>query len=504
MTERQSLIVSTTHGKLAGVEAGGVRYFRGIPYAAPPTGKLRFRPPEPHRGWTGVRPAHAQAPIPPQMPSRLRNVLGDYALPQSEDCLTLDITTPSLGRNNGSAPVLVWLYGGAFVTGGTAVPWYDGTSFARRHGIVFVSLNYRLGALGFLSHPELGPGNAGLHDQFTALQWVKENIAEFGGDPDKITLAGQSAGAISIFALLATSGTAPLFRQAILQSGRFNSLSPKAQMESVGEAFLHRAGMSANALRNLPVAEIVTLQTAFIRENAEFAVTSTPFRPGIDEEFVPNNPLQAAISGAKDKPLILGWTHDELLAFFAHDPAVRKATPDQINGALRRHWDDNWREAYSFARARAPGASIEQLLALAVNEATFAGATVAFAESLADANNAPWLYRFDWSAPENPVQACHCVELPFVFNNTAKWQPPMHEGANLRKRRALAQVVHDTWASFVDKHNPNHTDLPVWSRYELQSRRTLRIGIIIESVSDLAGVADRTRARPARISLANR
>lgn len=495
------LIVSTRSGRVEGVARSGAHAFLGIPFAAPPVGPLRFRPPAPHPGWTGVRPATASAPIPPQNPSRLRNVLGDYVLPQSEDCLTLDVIRPA--NLSAPAPVLVWLYGGAFVTGGTAIPWYDGTGFAANHGIIFVAPNYRLGAMGFLAHPDLGPGNAGLRDQVSALRWVRDNIAEFGGDPERVTVVGQSAGAMSVFGLLAHAPAAPLFHQAVLQSGRFNSLASKEQMDAAGEAFLATADRRPEALRALPVDELLALQGKAIRENAEFAVTSTPFRPAADGEYVPKDTLAAAVEGARGKCVMLGWTRDELSAFFADDPQVAAAGPAQIAAAFERHWGDNAEAGMAFVKARAPGGAVPRTLALGVNECTFAGSTVAFAEALAEISP-PWLYRFDWGAPSNRFAATHCVELPFVFDNTEQWYPPMHEPADAAERKALAGVMHGAWASFARNGDPQHEGLPDWRPYTRPNRTTLRIGSVIEPVSDLAGLSNPKRPWPASIALPTR
>ena len=497
-SQSRSLIVSTTLGRVEGAPGEGVIAFRGIPYAAPPLGPLRFRPPAPHPGWTGVRETRAPAAVPPQNPSRLRNVLGDYDLPQNEDCLTLDVIRPA--DLDQPAPVLVWLYGGAFVTGGTAIPWYDGTAFAAQHGLVFVAPNYRLGALGFLAHPELGPGNAGLRDQVAALEWVRDNIAEFGGDPERVTVMGQSAGSISVFGLLAHAPATPLFHQAILQSGRFNSLASRETMEGSGESFFASSGLSADALRALPIDQLLALQGQAIRENAQFSVTSTPFRPAADGEHLPLETFQAAVEGARGKRIMLGWTRDELSAFFADDPQIASATPAQIDEAMKRHWGGNWAEGAAYIQARAPGSAVARTLALAVNECTFAGSTVAFAEALATVS-APWLYRFDWGAAGNRFAATHCVELPFIFDNTAQWYPPMHEPSSPEERRALALVLNHAWASFASAGNPQHERLPSWAPYTRPERSTLRIDTVIEPVGDLAGLSHPNRPWPTSVPL---
>ena len=197
--------------------------FRGVPYAAAPVGELRFSPPQPAPPWQGVRDATQDGPIAPQGRSRLAHVMGDFERPQSEDCLTLNIWTPA--ADSAKRPVLVWIHGGAFASGSGSLPWYSGERFAANGDVVVVSINYRLGALGFLCLPGVSDGNLGLLDQVAALRFVRDNIAAFGGDPDNVTVVGQSAGAASIAILMTMPPARGLFRRAILQSTPFGRMS---------------------------------------------------------------------------------------------------------------------------------------------------------------------------------------------------------------------------------------------------------------------------------------
>src|SRR5829696_6547352 len=194
-------VATTDCGTLRGTHEQGVAVFRAVPYAAPPVDTLRFKPPARPAPWTGERDATVDGPIAPQGPSRLRAAMGDFSYPQSDDCLTLTIWTPS--PDAARRPVLVWLHGGAFISGAGSLPWYSGATMARRGDVVVVGVNYRLGALGFMHLPGVSLPNLGLLDQFAALEWVSRNIAAFGGDPDNITIAGQSAGGFSVLAMLA-------------------------------------------------------------------------------------------------------------------------------------------------------------------------------------------------------------------------------------------------------------------------------------------------------------
>src|ERR1041384_2546722 len=214
-------VVRTTAGELRGASENGIAVFRGVPYAAAPIGELRFQPPQPVPGWQGVRDATKDGPIAPQGRSRLAHIMGDFERPQSEDCLTLNIWTPApAGKKR---PVLVCIDGGAFASGAGSLDWYSGERFAIDGDAVAVSINYRLGILGFLCLPGVSEGNLGLLDQVAALRFVRENIAAFGGDPDNVTVVGQSAGAASIAILMTMPAVNGLFRRAILQSTPFTA-----------------------------------------------------------------------------------------------------------------------------------------------------------------------------------------------------------------------------------------------------------------------------------------
>lgn len=477
-------------GELAGAREDGIAVFRNVPYAAPPVGSLRFRPPQPPAPWSGVRPADANGPISAQRPSRLARALGPHPLDVSEDCLTLTIWTPA--ADDAKRPVLVWLHGGAFLTGGGSLPWYDGGVFARRHGVVVVGVTYRLGALGFLTVPDASPGNLGLRDQIRALEWVRDNVAAFGGDPAQVTLGGQSAGAISTFALMASPLTRGLFRRAILQSGSATYLPDRAAALNNGRAFLDFAGCTAADLATLPLERILDAQAAQAKASAGLANPATPFRPHVDGEVVPDEPLAAALERAGDLDVLIGWTRDEMLAFYANDPAVENLSDLDLGDLVHKACGSTHAEVLHEARFRRPGGRPAELLDLAVDDALFCGSAVLFAERAAGTKPVH-LYRFDWSAPANPFGACHCIELPFVFDNHAVWDAPMLAGGDAREMAALGRVVNAAWAAFVRTGNPEHEGLPYWPRYRAPERATLRIDRQVEVAGDLAGVG---RGRP--------
>src|SRR6266480_5949943 len=239
-------IVETRYGKVQGSEQGSLSVWKGIPFAQPPTGQRRFRAPQPPEPWTGVLDATKFGPMAPQVQEAPESMIGaDRAVeqrPMSEDCLYLNIWSP--GADQEKRPVMVYIHGGAFTLGSASDPWYDGTSFAATHNIVVVSLNYRLGILGFVYLKDLAgadanyTGNCGLLDQIAALEWVRENIAAFGGDPDQVTVMGESAGAISIGTLLGMPAAHGLFQRAILQSGAGSDLTTRSRATNVAQALL--------------------------------------------------------------------------------------------------------------------------------------------------------------------------------------------------------------------------------------------------------------------------
>jgi para-nitrobenzyl esterase len=304
---RASPVVHTEDGSVEGVAVAGGYAFRGLPYAAPPIGDLRWRPPQPPASWRGARDASQYAPSCPQPPNLFRP-----PGPESEDCLYLNVSTPTL-RHHAERPVLVWIHGGGFTEDGALN--YDGTTLAA-DGIVVVTINYRLGALGFLAHPALasrpgGPaGNYGLMDQQAALRWVRSNIAEFGGDPDNVTIAGQSAGGVSVLAHLVSPHSRGLFRRAIVESGAFalNQIS-LSQAEAFGETFAAQAGcqdQTAECLRRVTVATLVK----------EFPGAAIP---GVVDGKVLTESIGAALAAGHfaHVPILNGVNHNEEWIFVA-------------------------------------------------------------------------------------------------------------------------------------------------------------------------------------------
>src|SRR5580658_697883 len=455
-------------GRLKGVAHDGVVAFKGVPFAEPPVGDLRWRPPQPAKAWTGVRQASeygadcAQKPFP-----------GDAAplgVQPAEDCLYANVWIPE-SRTGKKLPVMVWIYGGGFVNGGSSPAVYDGSQFAKR-GVVFVSFNYRVGRFGFFAHPALskespdGPlGNYGYMDQIAALKWVRRNIEAFGGDPGNVTLFGESAGGGSVMTMMTSPMAKGLIHKGIIESGGGRTLllgvryldrtgptgTPSA--ESVGVAFAKKAGIEGEdsaalaALRKLPADAVV--------DGLNMASMGTPTYSGpkVDGKVVIESPVEAYAAGRGAKiPVIVGAnsadigfprgrTIDELLAPFGADREKAKAAYDPAGSA----------------KFREIGVAIasDQMM---VEPARYT------ARSIAALGRAAYLFRFSYVAESMRKQwpgAPHATEIPFVFDTVAA-----RYGKDLADAdRATAEAANAYWVNFAKSGDPNGPGLPEWPAY---------------------------------------
>jgi para-nitrobenzyl esterase len=461
-----SPIALTSSGALRGVTEQGVCVFRGVPYAAPPVGPLRFARPAPVAPWSGERDATRHGPVPPQPASRLRAAMGDFNAEQGEDCLTLTITTPAVDRRR--RPVLIWLHGGAFWTGAGSLEWYSGAPLSRHGDLVVVGVNYRLGALGFMHLPGVSEPNLGLRDQFAALEWVVREIEAFGGDPDNITVAGQSAGGLSVLALLAHPSSRLLMRRAIIQSAPFGRmLRPLAAAEQIAESMQRTLGISRrDEWFSVSAQAINEAQLAVARGMASFATTTPVFIPVIDHDLLGEDIMSAALAGAAQRDVMVGYTRDEMAAFFAPDERVRQASPEQVRDLFSRVFGGSADEAITEYRQRARGDDPASLLGAMLGDASFGAGVHQFAERLSALGRPAWVYRFDWAAPGNEFAACHCCEIPFMFDTLSAWQAPMLAGGEPQSMVRLAAQMRDAWVAFATRGDPSHAGLPSWPRYE--------------------------------------
>ena len=454
-----SPIVRTGGGLVRGAGAAGVDSFLGLPYAAPPTGNLRWRAPQPAAAWTGVRDATTFGPSCPQAPS-------PFAPPGqfSEDCLYLNVYTPAARSSFGGRPVLVWIHGGGLEQDGARD--YDGTKLAA-DGVVVVTINYRLGALGFLAHPALAShgaaGNYGLMDQQAALRWVQRNIARFGGDPGNVTIAGQSAGGLSVLAQMVSPGARGLFQRAIVQSGTFAlNQRPLAVAEAAGETFATAVGcadQSAACLRSAPVSDLV----------ANFGVEI----PGVVDGAVLTQPIGTALARGQFArvPVINGITHDEELLFVdglkltvSQGTNIPLAAP--LDGS-ETTYEADIAQALGVSPARAAAIAAvyplsanptrpDEVFGLAVSDASFACPALQVDRQTAARGVPTYAYQFnDDAAPGFGLgQATHGAELPYLFDLP---NSPVVLNAG---QQALAASMRTDWASFAGTGNPSSRALP--------------------------------------------
>jgi len=482
-------IVEISSGSLRGVREGDLAVFRGIPYARPPLGALRFRAPEPPMAWTGVRDARAAGPACLQPPDLVSSMLGFETLPASEDCLTVNVWAPA--ADGARRPVLVWIHGGAFVVGSGSRRLTDAAALAQRGDAVVVSCNYRLGAFGFLYLGEHGGDalgavpNAGLLDQIAALEWVRREIGAFGGDPDRVTVFGESAGAVSVAALLALPPARGLFRRAILQSGAANLVAPAARAAGVAAAVLRELGIEPPqlaALRDVSAARLLEAQIRVIMAPPRDA-GGLPFQPVVDGDVLPRDPFELVRDGgARDVAVLIGTTLDEMKLFDLMDPKARELDDDRllrrcertVGAARGRAAIDRYRALRS---ERGAATTAPDLWSALESDRLMRAPAMRLAELQAAVQPAVYAYLFTWSSPfaDGALGACHALDIPFVFGtlDEPRIAPFAGDGPDAQR---LAYQMQDAWIAFARGGDPNHDGLPNWPRYERTRRSTMLLG----------------------------
>jgi para-nitrobenzyl esterase len=475
-------LVEVAGGTLRGVESEGVVSLKGVPYAAAPVGALRWAAPQPAQPWDGIRDALEFGPSCPQPAERPDGWAGETK--EDEDCLYLNVWTP--GIDGGRRPVMVWFHGGGYAIGSGSWPLYDGAALARRGEVVVVTVNHRLGVLGYLYLAELGgpelasSGNNGMLDLVASLEWVRDNIASLGGDPANVTIFGESGGGAKVSTLHVMPRARGLFHRAVVQSGPGLYVQTPDAAHETSSHLLARLGIEARPtaleeLRALPVERLLEAQRELAPRPA--AGSDRPpgggmggFSPVLDGVAVSPHPAQAFAHGtAVDVPVLIGRNNDEGTLMMAGDPIL--TDPDRLDeaGLVQRlaAFGDRAESLLAGYRSAYPDATPLDLL-IAIRSDAFMGlGTARFAEKKLKGSKAPvYMYRFNWAA--GPLRSGHGFEIAFVFDNVH--EPVMHPSAS---RAELADRMSEAWIAFARDGDPNHAGLPKWPAYSFDERATM-------------------------------
>ena len=473
----QSGIIDTKYGRVEGYREENIRIFKGIPFAAPPVGDLRWKSPQPPAAWKGVKKCTAFSASPIQAePVPFLCWSKEFIAPPSplsEDCLYLNVWTGASSASE-KRPVFVWIYGGGFISGSAGCAIYDGLEYAKK-GIVFVSINYRVGALGFMAHPELtkegngSSGNYGLMDQVAALQWVKENIAAFGGDPSNVTIGGQSAGSISVYSLIASPAARGLFHRAIAESGGiFGSfqMSTLEEGEKTGIALQQRLHAdNLKAMRSLPADSILS---------ASPGMSGLHFGPVRDGVFLPGDFYKAFSEGKFNSVNFLGgWVTDEMTMF-----GVKKISKEKFIQTVKEEYGDKAEKLIDLlphADSSEASASMQEL-----RELSF-GVTSPY--MMSRYNSRPvYSYEFSHVPAEKPgfpnYGAFHTADVPYALDNLHTWDRPWRASDYSTEKSMSAYFI-----QFIRTGDPNVAGLPRWEPYK--TGMTLEIGDSISQRKNL-------------------
>lgn len=503
-----SPVVETSHGKVRGIlEEGGTFEFRGIPYGASTAGANRFMPPQRPEPWTGVRDVLEYGPQAPQISGQFfpdesqseivrqfAQFFGTHDVPnvQSEDCLYLNVHSPGLDGNR--RPVMVWLHGGGFSGGGASGSRNDGTNLASRYDVVTVSFNHRLGSLGYthlggLDADFAHSGNVGQLDQIAALQWVRDNIERFGGDPDRVMIHGESGGGGKVNTLMAMPDAKGLFHRVINQSGSANYVPTADDAGDLAERLLAELGLAANQLKQLqevPAERIVNAATQL--EMRARGLGRRGFVPTAGTVDLPDQPAVAIANGSARIPLVTGSTkHEAALQLTRGGAALDKLTDAELEQRVDGMFGDKSKELLEGYRANHPDYSAGDLLIRIMSDRTRMG-SITLAESHIKGGGAPtYAYLFAWESPVLPhLKSAHGIDGTFYFDNT--------ETVDIAKGRpdaqALARRASAAWTNFARFGDPNAAGMPLWPEYTLADRHTMVLSQELRVVSDPMG-ADR-------------
>ena len=497
LTATLSPVVEIASGKLRGAVAGGIHAFKGIPYGAATGGANRFRPPQPVAPWAGTRDALDYRGRAPQSPaqakrrSEMDGILGPLdTTHETEDCLTLNVWTPSL---DGKRPVMVWLHGGAFAYGSGNRAVTEGANLARRGDVVVVSVNHRLNICGYLHLEDIGgarfagSGNAGSLDMIAALEWIRDNIARFGGDPACVTIFGESGGGGKVSALLVMPAAKGLFHRAAIQSGAAVRFTTRERANALADAVAKRLG-GVDKLADVPLAALLG---AIIPASKAAGARAYPlldrydFGPVVDGTVVAQHPAEPSTSPLGDAvPLMIGGTAREA-SLFLDDDAVwhRTLTEEQLRERVAAVAGPDTAAALALYSERMPGTSPADRLIAALTGSNFSVRTWLYAERRAARGGAPiYHYSLEWASPfaGGRMGAHHAMDLPFVFDTTEV--PLSTKGADGAPE--LAAAMSASWAAFARTGSPANPAIPAWPAYTPATRATMLFDARCRAVDD--------------------
>lgn len=482
-------VVETTSGRIRGVIQAGTHTFRGVPYGASTAGSNRFMPPHKPEPWSGVRETFQNGPTAPQMSGPPNPLILNHKEPtvQGEDCLVINIFTPGL-KDGRKRPVMVWLHGGGFASGAGSAHSFDGTYLARSGDVVVVSVNHRLNIFGYLYLADAGggkyadSGNAGLLDVVAVLEWVRDNIVQFGGNPGNVTLFGQSGGGLKISTLLAMPPAKGLFHKAIIESGSALKGIHREEANKTTERILANLGLQANQVDELQKLPVDRLLAAI--DNRGLATGTAPFNlgPVVDSRALPRDPFDpSAPDISADVPLIVGSVNTEGTFFTPPDSPLFTLDEEGMRARLLPRFGEATDKLIELYRKETPNASPSKIYFL-IN--AFPSAAITLAERKFAQGKAPvFMYLFTWETPVEGGKrhSPHTIELPFVFNNVLEQPEEVGNGPELQP---LADKVSGAWTAFARTGNPNTAGAPKWLAYTANERATMIINSEWKLVND--------------------
>jgi para-nitrobenzyl esterase len=458
-------VVDAPAGRLQGAAEDGLLVFKGIPYAAPPVGPARWKPPSPAQHWSETREATQFGPACFQPNPRSTNLYADPPAATSEDCLSLNVWTPKGARN---APVMVWIHGGSLTSGASSEAIYDGARLARK-GMVVVSINYRLGVLGYLAHPGLSAespqgisGNYGLLDQIEALRWIKRNIAAFGGDPSEVTIAGESAGALSVMYLMASAPARGLFARAISESAYMIS-TPELKRAAFGSPSAEDAGAALAAKLHAPDVAALRAMDPQALTNAAAASGYLPFG-AVDGQVLAGQLVDVFDKGEQAHvPILAGSNSGEIRSLTILLPP-QPTSAAAYEAAIRTGYGDL---ADAFLKLY-PAADMRESMLATTRDAMYGWTAERLAKSQAALGLPSYLYLFDHPIPaadDKGLHGFHASELPFVFGTLDRTPPYWPKAPDTPAEKRFSDAMTSYWASFVKTGRPEAEGEPAWPRF---------------------------------------